>query len=146
MKHEKITLIELRRRMEWVMHPSAQAVKFFKLHYAIDRSMGAPPSFEIYAKHLVSLKVFARTEEENKLIDSVLGKGVSMEYPKMVDTLRAAGMDEIADKFQGEWDALNEEVDVKTYQIPVHLFPDSVDGYAYSAFSFIMDKSAQAAE
>lgn len=146
MKHEKITLIEVRNRIHQINSHAVQGVKCAKLHYAINKTLGAAPHFKNYADLLAPLDAFARSEDDNKIVESLVGKGVSISFPKMVETLRGADLNEIAEKYQGEWDALNETVDVLTHQIPAEILPQDVDGYAYNAIAFLLAEPTQAAE
>jgi hypothetical protein len=130
MKQEQIKLMEVRARLANM--GIAAGVKCTKLQYALSKNRLA------YLALTEPLKVFARTDEETELATQIAGKE-SIPYPKMIELMRAADQQEIADKFQGEFDALSETVDVSTYTVKPDDLPSDIDGYSFHAIEWVVD-------
>lgn len=137
---EKVKIKDINLRVGNMQAPQVLSVKSLKLHYALGKNRSN------YLKHLEPLQVLWLTEDEAETLKGVIGSGISYEIKKQVTLAKTAGLDEISEKLQCLSDALDEEVEVETYQVPSDTLPSDMDGFAYNAISWCVSEPVQVAE
>lgn len=137
---EKIKVKEINLRLGQMQGQQVLGVKALKLHYALNKNRSE------YVKHLEPLSVLWLTDEEGDQLRQVIGAGVSYDIKRQCALAKTAGLSEIAEKLQTLDDALEEEVEVETYQITADHLPADIDGFAYNAVAWCIAEPVQASE